>query len=254
MIRHIFIAAWRNMVANRFLSVITILGLVIGIISVLLTTSLIRGVYQENEFLADYQRTFILVMPQPVHRGYLLSIAPGIAPLLKANIPDIENAARANIQSGQLRHGNVMAAEPVAWADPSYFAVLSYPIFKGDARAALSHPDGVVLTRALARKYFGRDEVLGETILLDGAPMTIRAVLQDPPRTAGYQDAYFYASALSARSRLTSRASFSLELSTANTLSYLRLKEGVPAEAVQRMAHAILAPAFTRLTAKERAA
>ena len=38
------------------------------------------------------------------------------------------------------------------------------PAIAGDLASALQQPDGAVLTRRMARKYFGRDDVVGETI------------------------------------------------------------------------------------------
>ncbi|MDW3190888.1 MAG: ABC transporter permease [Cytophagales bacterium] len=48
--------------------------------------------------------------------------------------------------------------------DPDVFDVLDLPFVHGDAQSALRHPNSVVLTETIARKYFGTNEVLGETL------------------------------------------------------------------------------------------
>src|SRR5690606_33861148 len=52
--------------------------------------------------------------------------------------------------------------------------------YAGDVAAALRTPDGLVLSRSYARRFFGRDAPLGETLTLDGHAMVVRAVIQDP--------------------------------------------------------------------------
>jgi putative ABC transport system permease protein len=52
----------------------------------------------------------------------------------------------------------MVARERIYWADPNAFDLLRLPVFAGDLTAALRRPDGVVLTRSSAEKYFGRDD------------------------------------------------------------------------------------------------
>src|SRR6185312_3429235 len=81
-----------------------------------------------------------------------------------------------------------------AWADPDIFKVLPLPALAGDLSTALQQPDTVVITRRVARKYFGRDLPIGDTLQVQdtsppppGSPpapwraMRITAVLKDLP-------------------------------------------------------------------------
>src|SRR5690606_36059985 len=80
--------------------------------------------------------------------------------------------------------------ERVAWVDPEFFNVLRFPVLAGDPVAAMHEPHGLVITRTMARKYFGQDAPLGETLLLQAVsgdpeayPMVIQAVREDPGDT-----------------------------------------------------------------------
>jgi putative ABC transport system permease protein len=87
----------------------------------------------------------------------------------------------------------------VAYAEPSFFSVFSFPALAGDPRRALDAPDGVVITASTATRLFGEAEALGGTIHLSARdygqpggprgtlPLTVRAVVADPPRQSTVQ-------------------------------------------------------------------
>src|SRR5690606_38630845 len=86
-----------------------------------------------------------------------------------------------------LQKGEDAAAETIIWADPEFFTVARFPVVAGDLSAALQRPDGVVLDRSTAIRYFGRDDVVGESLQLRSAAdsqlhvMTVTAVIEDLP-------------------------------------------------------------------------
>jgi putative ABC transport system permease protein len=82
-----------------------------------------------------------------------------------------------------MRTGDVNAIEDhFYWADASFFDAVPLPVLAGDPKATLARPDGLVLTRTAARRYFGRDLPVGETLLVNGGtPMVVGAVIADIP-------------------------------------------------------------------------
>src|SRR5207302_1018676 len=77
------------------------------------------------------------------------------------------------------REGSVSAA---CWADPDFFRLFPMKTIVGDLANALSQPDGIVLTRKIARRLFGRDNAVGETIDLNHEHiMRVTAVIEDLP-------------------------------------------------------------------------
>ena len=51
--------------------------------------------------------------------------------------------------------------------------------YAGDFAVALHTADSIALSRSYARRFFGRDAPLGETLIIDGHPMVVRAVFPD---------------------------------------------------------------------------
>ncbi len=65
------------------------------------------------------------------------------------------------------------------------------PAIAGDPASALDRPDAVVLARTTARRYFGRDAPIGETLLVDTHPMQVAAVIADPPSNTDLSSAIY---------------------------------------------------------------
>lgn len=53
-----------------------------------------------------------------------------------------------------------------AFADSNFFQVFTLPLIKGDARTALMQPNTIVITQAIANKYFGNDDPVGKVLNL----------------------------------------------------------------------------------------
>ena len=72
----------------------------------------------------------------------------------------------------------------------------------GNLKSALSRPDTIVLSRSVARKYFGRDAPLGETLVMkvDGSTEThalsVAAVIEDLPPNGTHLTAGIFVSSL----------------------------------------------------------
>jgi putative ABC transport system permease protein len=67
--------------------------------------------------------------------------------------------------------------------------IFNYPFLQGDPATCLQKPDGVVITEATAKKYFGNENALGKTLLFDTdkKPFTVTAVLKDIPTQSTFQ-------------------------------------------------------------------
>jgi putative ABC transport system permease protein len=243
MIRHILIAAWRNLVANKLTSAIAILGLAVGIAAALLMALVVRNQMHFDDFLPDQERTYVVTVGDSfAYFGGIPSVGTSTeartAETLRLNIPQIESVTRLDHGGAKIRTGQTSANELVVWADPNMFAVLPFPVLYGDAATALGRPDGVVLPRLLAQKYFGRDNVVGEAIEIDGHPMTVRAVIQDFPANASRFDNAPYISGLAPFSSFAKRTVKGRINNGSQT--YVRLKPGASVAEAEKPMPALL--------------
>ncbi|MFI4935833.1 MAG: FtsX-like permease family protein [Caulobacterales bacterium] len=186
MFRNYLSAALRNLSRNGLYAGITIAGLAIGFSAAIIIGLYVRHELTYDRFVAGHERVFLINMRETftgkaIDSDYTPS---GLADQLKLDFPQIQYVARLQGTGfpPAVRHGQFNIGEQnFVWADPDFFKVMPVPAIAGNLATALEAPDAVVLSRSGARKYFGRDAPVGETLQVDGHPMRVAAVIEDLP-------------------------------------------------------------------------
>ncbi|HTB66022.1 MAG TPA: ABC transporter permease, partial [Steroidobacteraceae bacterium] len=205
MFRNCLAAALRHLSRNKLYTAISVLGLSIGLCTALITALVIHNQRSHDHFIPGYDRIYVVAsaITPPGHATlYYDSTVAFVGAQLALRFSEIQAVTRLQGDNATLRHANVEAHEPVYWADPNAFAVLPLPVVAGDLKSALARPDSIVLSRSIARKYFGRDTPLGETLVMtvDGSAQThalsVAAVFEDLPPSGTHLTAGIFVSSL----------------------------------------------------------
>ena len=255
MFRNYLAAALGNLARNRLYATISILGLAIAFTAAILIAQFVRGEFSYDHWLAGYEQVYKItdMLEQP---GQPASPSDAtqtlIAGQLKTVMPRVI-AARLMESFPGIRHrlGDASVSEKsFAWADPEIFKVFPLPVLAGNLDTALQQPDTMVITRSIARKYFGRDLPIGDTLQVEttvprapGAspltppskawrPMRVTAVLQDLPSNTNLTTEIF-ASEKGADSDLAQFDAMHL-LGNVGTYTFVRLASGQTAADLQR--------------------
>jgi ABC-type antimicrobial peptide transport system permease subunit len=191
MYRNYFKIAWRNLVKDKSFSLINISGLAIGMASAILIMLWIEYEMGYDQFHEKKDR--IYEAWNRVNRKGEISCwntTPMIlAPTLKKDLPEVEDAVRVNWSSPYLfsvgdkklmSHGNIV--------DSNFLKVFSYPLLKGDPAKALHEPTSIILTEKLSKKLFGSDDPIGRDILLDNKyNFKVTGLVKDPPHNSRFE-------------------------------------------------------------------
>jgi putative ABC transport system permease protein len=168
MFRNYFKIALRNLWRNKAFSAINILGLAIGI-----ATCLIIVLFVNNELSYDrYNKKadrMVRVYFQGMMAGQKMNesnVMPPVAHTLKTDFPEVEEATRIrNFGTPRLVYADKSFREDqFAFVDSNFFQVFTLPLLEGDAKTALLEPNSIVITKAVAAKYFGNNDPLGKII------------------------------------------------------------------------------------------
>jgi putative ABC transport system permease protein len=252
-------AALRNLIRNRIYASINLFGLSLGFAATLLIVLFVRDEYSYDRFFPGYRDVYLLTGTKDAidHRypteRWDFSF-PDLAAKLILRFPEMAAVARIMPADNppHIRHGEVEADETgFLWLDPSFFRILPLKSLAGDLQTALAAPDSVVLTRTAARKYFGRDEPLGELLEVNPAmgpeaakvspafntphPMRVTAIIEDLPSNS-YVKGEVFGSNLAAYSMnaLYELTADQGPFRTQSNYTFIRLRAGTPAQRMQQ--------------------
>ncbi|MFL6600905.1 MAG: ABC transporter permease [Steroidobacteraceae bacterium] len=232
MLRNYLAAALRNLFRNGAYAIINIFGLALGFAAIILIALYVRDEYSYDRFFPDHDRVYRLmetVSPPGESPLRIAVTASNIAPAMKLDFPEVEAATRLAAKGVVLRQGSIVASAQVYWADPNFFRIFPMKVVAGNLDEALNRPDGLVLTRKTARRYFGRDDVMGKALEMDRKyTMHVAAVIEDLPSNT-HLDAEVFAPGIakfSALSLLDARDADPNALRSESVYTYVRLRPG----------------------------
>ena len=189
MFRNYIKIAWRNILRYKTNSFLNILGLAIGLASVMLIALYIQNELKYDTVFKDSERIYRVNMrgkmgDNSFYAGYT---PPPAGEALVNNFPEIESATRifqpddATIAYTQGNSPKVFNESEILAVDPNFLEVLNYPLLHGNAITCLQQPNSVVITPQIAEKYFGTENPLGKTLLYgeEQKPLQVTGVLTD---------------------------------------------------------------------------
>ncbi|THU34845.1 FtsX-like permease family protein [Niastella caeni] len=186
MLRNYFKIAFRNLWRHRVFSFINIMGLTVGMTACFLIFLYVRFELSYDSFHPKADRIYRVVADIKTPTEVLKSNGPAwaVGPHVQLDFPEVEAFTRVHFDNLLFRKGDIkFNEEGVVWADSAFFNIFGFRLLKGDARTALMQPFTVVLSETAAKKYFGKADPMGQTILItsDGLPATVTGVMQDMP-------------------------------------------------------------------------
>lgn len=151
MLTHLLKTAWRTLLRHRAHALINVAGLATGMACCMLILLYVRHELRFDRFNAHADRIYRVV------QGQVNAMTPfPLAEVAAAGVPEVEGYVR--ISSGfhrQLGAGDRRwTTEEYRYVDPQLLQVFSFPVVAGDPVSALSAPDGLVLSREAAERWF----------------------------------------------------------------------------------------------------
>lgn len=194
MINNYIKIAWRNLLKNKAFSSINIIGLAIGMAGALLIALWLQNMLSMDRFHMKGDRLYV-ISNRDMNQGQMwawVNTPKIMGPTLKKDFPDIEKFTRYDQFNNFLTtYNNKKIVSQVAFVDPGFFDMFSFPIVKGNKNKLLQNANSVVLTQNFAETLFGNSDPVGKTIKIDSVNLvTVDAVLQDLPNNTSMQFDY----------------------------------------------------------------
>ena len=188
---------WRNyltvgiraLAKNRTYAFINIFGLAIGMAACLMILLYVRYEVSYDRWIPEAERIYQVqswYTSDDTGQEAKLQMTPYAAgKSLAENFPQIEQEVYVT-DNGPVfyRNGEASSTEDYLWVDGDFLDVVPLPLVRGD-RSALSQVNSAVITQSEARRRFGTDDVVGQTMSLITRGVTrdfrITGVLADLP-------------------------------------------------------------------------
>jgi putative ABC transport system permease protein len=170
MFNHYLKIALRNIRKHKSYAFINVFGLALGVACCVLVFLFVQHERSYDRFHENGAQIYRVNLSAKKPDGSVKLQAGQPAPLalaLKSSFPEITNATRLGAGSVVIRFGEASIKERALYADVDFFKMFSFPLLHGEAATALANKNALVLSEALAQKYFANDNPLGKTLTLN---------------------------------------------------------------------------------------
>jgi len=165
MFRSYVLSTMRNIRGNQFQSSVNIIGLALALGCGITIFLLLDSYYHRDQFHDKGDRLYLLmndiksgdIVEHWARSPYMLG------PALRDAHPAIESVVRVQRDQLTMKNGSLVFHEPVWFVDPEFFEAFSYEILVGD-KNSLRDPTTIAITKEVAIKYFGSEEVVNQNI------------------------------------------------------------------------------------------
>lgn len=220
------------MLRQKGYSLINITGLSVGIAATLLILIYVADELSYDKFHRDAGRIYRIYFMGRL-QGTEIHGANSAAPIAEAmqrEIPEVDEAVRFGLWRTMPMgyEQKYFTEQHFLVADSNFFKFFSFPLIEGDPKTALKGPDKIVITEAVAKRYFGDENPIGKIMLRgsDRRASEVTGVAKNPPHNSHID----FDIVLSGESWEYMK---SVQWTSNNLYTYVRLKPGASPEKVK---------------------
>ncbi|MBD3375150.1 FtsX-like permease family protein [candidate division KSB1 bacterium] len=177
----------RNLLRWKGITLINGLGLSIGIAGSLVMLAFVLNEASYENFHQHKDRivrvaTDFGTLPNVMHLAGTMS---ALGPAAEQELPQVLESVRLvreqkttlSLQDRSFQESQFF------FSDPAVFNLFTFPLITGNPDQVLSTPFSVVISESMARKYFGKENPVGQSLILnDEHSLRITGIMQDVPR------------------------------------------------------------------------
>ncbi len=182
--------AWRNLKKNRVYSLINISGLTIGMTAAFFIFIWVKNEFSYDNYNPDAELIYRLTSHDEVNKFKSDRTPYLLGEELTKQLPEIQSFTRIRPITGMVPtvhlDQQLFKEKSAAYVDENWFAMFYFDFIQGSVENFNSQLYGVVISESKAKKYFGKIDVVGETIGVDGVDYSIQGVIKDAPSNSSF--------------------------------------------------------------------
>jgi putative ABC transport system permease protein len=185
MIRNYFKIAIRNLFRQKLFSMINIFGLALSMSICLLVLLRLKDQLGYDKFHPHPERTYRITTDITTEQGNHFALATTPLPLvttLSADYNLVEKYTRLYpLTNHKATAGKKELSINAAFTDAGFFNVFGFTLQSGDPATVFTDPTGIVLSKAMAERYFDTADPVGQLVSVAGlGDFRVTGVLNTP--------------------------------------------------------------------------
>jgi putative ABC transport system permease protein len=192
MFKNYLTVAVRNLMRHKAYALINIAGLSVGMACTILLLLWVQYELSYDRYHDNADRIFRVASRIEIGemRGrYAVSNLP-IGPALQRDYPAVLRAVRFYPHDRKLLvhyKDKRFLEDGIIYTEDAIFDVFKFPLISGDPKTALATADSLVITEAMAEKYFGSENPIGKILRVeDKVNLKVTGVLQNVPSNSHF--------------------------------------------------------------------
>lgn len=185
MFKNYLLIAFRTLVRDKIYAGINILGLALALACSLVLLLYIRSELSYDQHFEDHERIVRIAYEattQGQSRVFAIS-SRALVPLFSKTYPATADFVRFYSSQFNLlkANGRELYWDDIQFADANIFDVFSHKAVFGELRSSLDDPNSIVISRSMAKAYFGDNNPVGKILIADDSNFKVTAVFDDLP-------------------------------------------------------------------------
>jgi putative ABC transport system permease protein len=236
MLTNFLLVASRNLVKQRIYTLINILGLAVSITACLLIMLYVRHETSYDSFVPEGDRVYKLGLERkyPNHSTFYSAVPDGYAGAMRRDFPEVEATLHLLGPNNEVPFtyevpgldARTLEEDNVYFADSTFLAFFPVQLTKGDPATALAVPNQLIISRAVAERFFGTEEPLNKTLKANFGEFKVTGVFDKWPENSHLN---FEMMASFNSSLFFNRENYI----SFNSHTYVKLKPGADAKALE---------------------
>jgi len=168
----------RNIFKHKFYSLINISGLTIGIAAAIFIVIYISDELSYDRFHENIDHMYRVSLHGKLGGQEIETVAtcPPLAAAMADEIPEVSASCRLRALGGVVirYNDNVYTEDQLFHTDSNFFEFFSFRLLDGDPKSCLVEPQSIVMTKAMAKKYFGEEPAVGKLLTVGDGNETFK--------------------------------------------------------------------------------
>ncbi len=178
MLKNYFKITWRNIKNSKIYSFINIMGLAVGMACCILILLWVQDELNFDKFHENYSDIYRTI---PELQDTKFTSNPlALAAIFKEQYPEVRQISRCYQMNWLMKYGDKIYDESGALVDDDFLKIFTFPLVVGAPESVFENSQSIVLTEHAAAKYFGTQDPIGKSLLINNnTELIVTGILKD---------------------------------------------------------------------------